>query len=71
MVVTRNLLMYAADATDGTPQLFAVDKASGKQVGKVEVPDQSSYGMMTYVHEGKQYVLLQTGGKLTTMALAD
>ena len=71
MVVTRSLLIYAADATDGTPHLFAVDKASGKQVGKVEVPDQSSYGMMTYVHEGKQYVLLQTGGKLTTMALAD
>jgi len=69
MVVTRTLLMYAADATDGTPHLFAVDKASGRQVGKIEVPDQSSYGMMTYVHEGKQYVLLQTGSKLTTVAL--
>jgi len=69
MVVTKNLLMYAADASDGTPHLYAVDKASGRQLGKVEVPDQSSYGMMTYVHGGRQYVMLQTGSKLTTMAL--
>jgi quinoprotein glucose dehydrogenase len=71
MVVTKSLLMYAADASDGTPHLYAVDKASGREVGKVEVPDQSSYGMMTYMHDGKQYVVLQTGSKLTTMALAD
>ena len=71
MVVTKNLLMYAADASDGTPHLYAVDKASGRQLGKVEVPDQSSYGMMTYVHDGRQYVMLQTGSKLTTMALPE
>jgi quinoprotein glucose dehydrogenase len=71
MVVTKSLLMYAAEASDGTPQLYAVDKASGRQVGKVEVPDQSSYGMMTYVHDGRQYVLLQTGSKLSTLALPD
>ena len=71
MVVTKTLLIYAADASDGTPHLFAVDKASGRQVGKVEVPDQSSYGMMTYVHEGRQYIVLQTASKLTTLALAE
>ena len=71
MVVTKNLLMYAADASDGTPHLYAVDKASGRQLGKVEVPDQSMYGMMTYVHDGRQYVMLQTGSKLTTMALPE
>ncbi|MEX2497042.1 MAG: PQQ-binding-like beta-propeller repeat protein [Woeseia sp.] len=71
MVVTRNLLVYAADASDGTPHLFAVDKASGRQLGKIEVPNQSSYGMMTYVHEGRQYLVLQTGSKLTTLALVD
>jgi quinoprotein glucose dehydrogenase len=37
----------------------------------VEVPDQSSYGMMTYVHDGRQYVVLQTGSKLTTLSLPD
>lgn len=71
MVVTKSLLMYASEASDGTPHLYAIDKATGRQLGKVEVPDRSSYGMMTYVHDGKQYVVLQTDSKLTTMALAE
>jgi glucose dehydrogenase len=71
MVVTSTLLMYAGDATDGTPHLYAIDKASGKQLGKVEVPASSSYGMMTYLHGGKQYVILQTGSKLTALALVE
>ena len=69
MTVTKNLLIYASTSSDGTPTLFAVDKATGKQLGKVTAPAISRYGMMTYVHHGEQYVLLQTGGKLTAMSL--
>ena len=71
MTVTSELLIYAGDGSDGTPYLYAVDKKTGEQLGKVEVPERSSYGMMTYVHEGKQYVMLQTGPRLTAIALAD
>ncbi|MGI1678694.1 MAG: PQQ-binding-like beta-propeller repeat protein [Cellvibrionaceae bacterium] len=69
MTVTKNLLLYAGNAADGSPQLFAVDKKTGKTLGMVPVPADSRYGMMTYVHKGRQYVMLQTGSKLTTMAL--
>ena len=69
MTVTKTMLIYASQASDGTPHLFAVDKATGRQLGKVEAPDNSRYGMMTYVHKGEQYVVLQTGGKLTAMSL--
>ena len=69
MTVTKNLLIYAGKASDGTPHLYAIDKATGEQLGKVEAPANSSYGMMTYIHEGKQYVILQTASKLTAMAL--
>ena len=69
MTVTSTLLIYAGNISDGTPFLFAVDKASGRQLGKVEAPGNSSYGMMTYIHEGRQYLILQSGGKLTAMAL--
>jgi len=69
MTVTGTLLIYAGNGSDGTPYLYAVDKATGEQLGKVEVPEQSSYGMMTYMHAGKQYVMLQTGPRLTAMAL--
>jgi hypothetical protein len=65
------LLIYQGEASDGSPQLFAVDKKTGKQVGKVKVDGVTRYGMMTYVHNGHQYIMLQTGSKLTAMALPD
>jgi quinoprotein glucose dehydrogenase len=71
MVVTPTLLIYQGEASDGTPHLFAVDKKTGKQVGKVKADGVTRYGMMTYVHNGHQYIMLQTGGKLTAMALPD
>ena len=67
--MTANMLIYADQASDGTPHLFAVDKATGRQLGKVEVPEKSNYGIMTYVHNARQYILLQTGPTLTAMAL--
>jgi len=71
MTVTSTLLIYAGHGSDNTPYLYAIDKASGEQLGKIEAPASSSYGMMTYVHEGKQYIMLLTGPKLTTVALAE
>jgi quinoprotein glucose dehydrogenase len=71
MSVTKTLFMYTSQRTDGTPALFFVDKKTGEQIGNIEIPGNVSYGMSTYVHEGKQYVMLQTGPKLTAMALAD
>ena len=69
MVVTKALLMYTSTSSDGTPALFAVNKATGELIGKVEMEAQTRYGNMTYVHEGRQYVVLQTGPTLTAMAL--
>jgi glucose dehydrogenase len=69
MTVTKNLLIYASQSSDGTPALFAVNKATGEQVGKVAVSENSRYGMMTYVHEGEQYIVLQTGSTLTAVSL--
>jgi len=71
MVVTPTLLIYQGEASDGTAHLFAVDKKTGKQVGKVKVDGVTRYGMMTYVHNGHQYIMLQTGSKLTAVALPD
>jgi quinoprotein glucose dehydrogenase len=71
MAVTPNLLIHTGNASDGTPTLYAVDKQTGERLASVEVPAESSYGMMTYVHNGKQYIMLQTGPKLTAMALGE
>jgi len=48
-----------------------IDPATGEQVGLVEIEDRAFYGNMTYVHEGRQYVVLQTGPKLTVLALPE
>ena len=69
MMVTPSMLVYASEKSDGTPTLFAVDKATGRQLASVTVPATSRYGMMSYVHKGEQYIVLQTGSKLTAMSL--
>ncbi|MDX1490306.1 MAG: PQQ-binding-like beta-propeller repeat protein [Pseudohongiellaceae bacterium] len=69
MLVTKNMLVYAGDVSDGTPHLFAIDKATGEELARVEVPAASRYGMMSYVHHGEQYIVLQTGSTLTAMSL--
>ena len=69
MVVTENMLIYADQAADGTPMLWAIDKDSGEIAGKIEAPASSNYGMSSWVHDGHQYLMLQTGPKLTAMAL--
>ena len=71
MVVTANMLIYSDAASDGTPTLWAIDKATGDIVGEIEAPARSGYGMSSWVHEGKQYVMLQTGSSLTAMALPE
>ncbi|MCH7671598.1 MAG: PQQ-binding-like beta-propeller repeat protein [Proteobacteria bacterium] len=69
MVVTKNMLIYSGSIGDGTPHLFAVDKMTGEELARLEVSALSRYGMMTYQHEGHQYVILQNGPKLTALAL--
>ena len=69
MVVTKNMLMYSGEVGDGTPHLFAIDKRTGEELARIETTELSRYGMMTYQHDGHQYVMLQNGPRLTAMAL--
>ncbi|MCH7815095.1 MAG: PQQ-binding-like beta-propeller repeat protein [Proteobacteria bacterium] len=69
MVVTANMLIYTDAAADGTPMLYAIDKETGAIMAEIEAPARSGYGMSSWVHDGHQYIMLQTGSKLTAMAL--
>lgn len=70
MVTTANMLVYSDMDHDGsTALLYGIDKATGEELGRVEVPAQSRYGMSSWMHDGHQYIILQTGSKLTAMAL--
>jgi glucose dehydrogenase len=43
------------------PLLHARDKRTGRIVASVEIPIPGQYGMMTYMHGGKQYIVVQAG----------
>jgi quinoprotein glucose dehydrogenase len=42
---------------------------TGEELARVEAPAAARYGMSSWMHDGKQYVILQTGSTLTAMAL--
>ena len=69
MVVTPTLLLAAGQTADGAWNLFAIDKQTGERVGAVPIPGSSRYGMSSWVHEGKQYVIIQLAEGLAAMAL--
>ena len=43
-------------------ELHGRDKLTGEILGSVELPAPGQYGMMTYMHDGKQYVVVAIGG---------
>jgi quinoprotein glucose dehydrogenase len=69
MAATSTLLFATGATADNRPHLFAIDKKTGKRVGQVATPRMGQYGLMTYLHQGKQYVILPTNGGYTAMAL--
>ena len=61
LMVTRSLL-FAGEGDyrrGGRPILNAVNKRTGEMLGSLDLPAPASYGMMTYMHEGKQYIVVQ------------
>ncbi len=44
----------------GPPMLNARDKRTGEVVATTELPSPGSYGMMTFMHEGKQYIVVNS-----------
>ena len=61
---------------NGLPLMHARDKRTGEILASVEIPIPGQYGMMTYLHEGKQYIVVQAGsvkrrepGSLVALAL--
>ena len=69
MTVTPNLLLASGQTSDDAPHLFAIDKRTGERVGAVPLPDFTLYGMSSWMHEGKQYVIIQLGDRIAAMAL--
>ena len=61
LMVTRTLL-FAGEGITGGPTFRAHDKATGEIVAEIELPNAQIGLPMSYVHEGKQYVVVAVGG---------
>lgn len=71
IIVTKSLLIHGVgrtgtgrvvkSATSPGPQLYATDKVTGKQVGAVSIPRVNTAVPMTFMHQGKQYIVFATG----------
>lgn len=72
-MVAGDLLVQTRALSEGTRQivpdapleLHGRDKLTGEIVGTVALPAPGQYGMMTYLHEGKQYIVVQIGSVQT------
>ena len=61
LVVTRTLLLAGEGAT-GDPVFRAYDKATGETLAEIPLPAPQVGLPMTYMHGGRQYVVMSVGG---------
>ena len=59
-----------ADPEDDQTLIYVFDKSSGALLGKVPLEGLSAAAPMTYLHRGRQYLVVATGGGLTSELVA-
>jgi len=71
LLVTRTLL-FAGEGWNGAPILRALDKATGATIAEIELPGATGAKPMTYMLDGRQYVVVSIGqpGTAEFVALA-
>jgi quinoprotein glucose dehydrogenase len=77
VITTKTLAIYGTGRSGGPPadangmfRLYAVDKATGKQVGAVAIQTRTSAVPMTFMHNGRQYIVFATGQAASTGLVA-
>tara|TARA_Y100000588_G_C13853756_1_gene753104 strand:+ start:33 stop:515 length:483 start_codon:yes stop_codon:yes gene_type:complete len=68
-VVTKTLLIHTGNGSDGTPYLYAVNKATGERLAQVKLPGNPRYGLSTFMHEDEQYIVVQIPNMLAALKL--
>ncbi len=61
LLVTKTLL-FAGEGMAGAPMFRAHDKMTGEILAEIELPNAQSGLPMTYLHEGRQYIVISVGG---------
>ncbi|MDT8370070.1 MAG: PQQ-binding-like beta-propeller repeat protein [Longimicrobiales bacterium] len=61
ILVTKTLLFYG-EGRGQDPVLHVVDKATGEEIATIDLPAPTTTAPMSYVHEGRQYIVLSVAG---------
>lgn len=72
VINTRTLVIYGTGrnggaAPDGVFRIHAVDKATGKELGAAAIPLNTSAVPMTFMHNGRQYIVFAIGAGAATL----
>ena len=74
VITTKSLVIYGTGRSGGppgsTPKLFAVDKATGKELTALDIPSRTSAVPMTFLHQGRQYIVFASGAGSNTSLTA-
>jgi quinoprotein glucose dehydrogenase len=65
LMVMGDLLLQTGGEGGGSgavPRLNARDKQTGEILASVDLPANGQYGMMSFMHEGKQYIVVNSTG---------
>ncbi len=61
VLVTKTLL-FAGEGLSGDPVFRAHDKMTGEILAEIELPNTQAGLPMTYLHEGRQFIVMSVGG---------
>jgi quinoprotein glucose dehydrogenase len=76
VITTKTLVVYGTGRGGGPrdpnapAKIYAVDKATGKEVGAVTIPLKTTAVPMTFMHQGKQYIVFAIGSGSDTALVA-
>ena len=68
LLVTKTLVMYG-EGRGGDRYFRALDKKTGKELAKLELPAQTNTAPMTFLHNGHQYIVVAIAGPTTPAEL--
>jgi quinoprotein glucose dehydrogenase len=75
MLLATRTLLFAGEGFGGDPILWALDKSTGEAVAEIALPGQTGGLPMTYMIDGKQYIVVSVVGdgqaELVALTLPD
>ena len=76
MLMVTKTLLFSGEGLSGGPVFRAHDKATGATIAELELPATTTGLPITYMHEGRQYIVVAVGSRgypagLVALALPD